>query len=158
MEITYSTIVEFIQNYCKDFIAYAQDTATTHNMYAYFAPDIEFIPFTAAALAPVKGRDTFLHIMTLHPSVKEWIEPVDIIVDERRKIAAVRLKAKLIDVKTNEVLGEKHYFPVYELIIDENETLKIQKILFWEEVLPPGTVDFGEIFMRDPEMRKGFSP
>ena len=48
--------------------------------------------------------------------------------------------------------------PVYQLMIDENETLKIQKILFWEEVLPPGGVDFGEIFMRDPEMRKGFSP
>ena len=158
MEITYDTIVKFIQDYCKDFVAYAQDPATTHHMHAYFAPDVEFIPFTAAALAQVKGRDTFLHIMTLHPSVKESIEPVDIIVDEKRKIAAVRLKAKLIDVKTNEVLGEKYYFPVYQLMVDENETLKIQKILFWEEVLPPGGVDFGEIFMRDPEMRKGFSP
>jgi hypothetical protein len=157
MEITYETIVKFMQGYCKDFVAYAQSPETTHHMHAYFDPDVEFIPYTAEALAPVKGRDKFLYIMTLHPSVKESIEPEDIIVDERRKIAVLLLKAKLLDAKTDKVLGEKHYFPLYQLTVDENNSLKIKKILFWEEVLPEGGVDFGEIFRQDPEMRKGFS-
>jgi hypothetical protein len=157
MAITYEAIIEFMKNYCRDFVAYAQNAETTHRMNAYLAPDVEFVPFTAEALAPVKGRDTFMHIMTTHPSVKESIEPEDIIVDEKRKIAVLLLMAKLIDTKTDEVLASKHYFPLYQLVVDENNTLKIQKILFWEEVLPKGSVDFGDIFRRDPEMRKGFS-
>lgn len=157
MEITYDTIVKFMQDYCKDFVAYAQNPETTHHMDAYFAPDVEFVPYTAEALAPVKGRDKFLQIMTSHPSVKEFIEPEDIIVDEKRNIAVLLLQAKLIDAKTDEVLAGKHYFPLYQLAVDENDTLKIKRILFWEEVLPPGSVDFGDIFRKDPEMRKGFS-
>ena len=157
MESNYNEIKQFMQNYFKDFSAYAQDPRTTHRMDEFFAPDIEFIPYTAEALAPVSGRDNFLNIMTSHPSIKEWIEPEDIVIDEKRKIAVTLLKARLLDAKTEEILGEKHYFPLYELIEDQNNMLKIKRILFWEEVLPSGSPDFGEIFRRDPDMRKGFS-
>jgi hypothetical protein len=157
VEITYETIVKFMQDYCKDFVAYAQNPETVYYMHQYFAPDVEFIPYTAEALAPVKGRDRFLHIMTLHPSVKESIEPEDIIVDEKRRMVVLLLDAKLLDAKSGKLLGEKYYFPLYQLVVDENNTLKIKRILFWEEVLPKGSVDFGEIFRQDPEMRRGFT-
>jgi hypothetical protein len=157
VEITYEMTVKFMQDYCKDFGAYAQDPETVQNMHAYYTADVEYVPYTAEALAPMKGREQFLHIMSSHPSVHEIIEPEDIIVDEKRKIAVLLLHAKLLDAKTQELLGEKHYFPLYQLVEDGNNTLKIKKILFWEEVLAPGSVDFGEIFKKNPEMKKGFA-
>ena len=146
-----------MKDYCEDFGKYAQNPETVQRMHAYYTADVEYVPYTAEALAHMTGRDEFLHIMSSHPTVHEVIEPEEIIVDEKRKIAVLLLDAKLLDAKTNALLGEKHYFPLYQLTADENENLKIKKILFWEEVLAPGSVDFGEIFKQNPEMKKGFS-
>ena len=46
-------------------------------------------------------------------------------------------KVALFDSKTDEVLLRKHYLPRYQLVLDDNNTLKINNILFFWEAMPP---------------------
>jgi hypothetical protein len=50
------------------------------------------------------------------------------------------------------VVVEARYLVHYQLMLDEGNKLKIQKIVLFTEVLPPGTLDVGDVFMRDPGM------
>lgn len=156
MELTYNRIMEFMKDYFKNFSTYAQDTKTAHRMNDYIAPDFEFTPYIAGN-APISGRDEFLRLMSSHPSSLERLTPEDIMVDERRKIAVALLKTEIIDSATGEVLVTKSYHALYQLILDENRTIKIQKILFFEEILPPGTLDVGDVLRRDAGMANLFS-
>ena len=148
MELTYDNILKFMKDYFKAFLEYGQDPKTAHRMEDYFAPDLEFFPYIAGN-APVSGRDKFLKLMSSHPSSLERLTPDDIMVDEKRGAAVVLLKTEIIDAKTGEVLVTKMYHPLYQLGLDENKTIKIKKILFFEEVLPQGTLDVGDVLKRD---------
>jgi hypothetical protein len=156
MEFVYDDIVQFIRDYFITFTAYAQDPATTDRLHDFYAPDFEIVHYTAA-VNDISGRDNFLRLLSAHPSSHETLTPEDIAVDERRKIAAVLVRAEITDRKTGEVLVVKRYLCEYRLIVDESNTLKIKKIVFFEEVLPPGTLDVGDVYMKDPEMADLFS-
>ena len=47
------------------------------------------------------------------------------------------LNAVLFESKTDKALLRKHYLVRYDLVLDDNNTLKIKKILFFWEVVPP---------------------
>jgi hypothetical protein len=148
MEFTYDNIVKFITDNFETFNTYAYDPKTIHRMNDYFAPDLEFTPYVAG-IGHTTGRDTFLQILLSHPSSLEKLAPEDIAVDERRKVAVVQIKAELSDSKTGEILVKKRYYVRYSLALDENNTIKIEKInLFWE-VLPPGALEIDDVFARD---------
>jgi hypothetical protein len=148
MEFTYDTIVKYMRDYFATFNAHGQDPKTIHRLDDYFAPDLEFKPFVAG-VGHCSGREEFYRVLLSHPSGREQLTPEDIVVDERRKIAVVLIKAVISDSHTGEVLVTKRYFVLYPLVLDENNTIKIKKIqLFWE-LLPPGTLEIDDVFARD---------
>ena len=148
MELKYDTILKFMKDYFDTFNAYGQDPRTIHRLDDYFAPDLEFTPYVAGIIH-TSGRDEFLRVLLSHPSGYEKLTPEEIVVDERRKIAVVLIKAEISDSRTQEVLVTKRYFVRYPLALDENNSIKIKKIqLFWE-VLPPGALEISDVFARD---------
>jgi hypothetical protein len=148
MELTYDTIVKWMKDYFDTFNAHGQNPKTIHRMDDYFAPDLEFSPYVAGVVH-TSGRDAFLRVLLSHPSGVEKLTPEDILVDERKKVAVVLIKAEISDSKTREVLVTKRYFVRYPLALDENKNIKIKKIqLFWE-VLPPGVMEIDDVFDRD---------
>jgi hypothetical protein len=148
MELTYDTIVKFMKDYFETFNKYGRAPKTIHRLDDYYAPDMEFTPYVAG-IGHTAGRDEFYQVLLSHPSSREKLIPEEIVVDEKRKMAVVLIKAEFSDSKTGEMLLTKRYFILYPLALDENDTLKIKKIqLFWE-VLPPGALEIDDIFDRD---------
>lgn len=140
MELTYDNIVKWMEDYFKAYNAYAQNPETVNRMSEYFTPDVHFIPYVAAFGGPeraVTSRDDFFRMFTGHPAVYERFEPENIMVDERQKVVVALLKVELFNTKTGEVLVRKSYLPRYQLVLDENNTIKIKSILFFWEVMPP---------------------
>jgi hypothetical protein len=106
----------------------------------YYTQDVHFVPYISAFGGPenaISNRDDFYRTFTDHPSRYEQFEDHDIVVDERRMVAAALLKAVLFESKTDKVLLRKHYLVRYDLGLDDNDTLKIKKIHFFWEVVPP---------------------
>jgi hypothetical protein len=148
MDITYDIIVKYIKDYFKTFNKYGQDPRTIYRLDEYYAPDLEFNPYVAG-VGHTTGRDEFYRVLLSHPSGYEKLTPEEIVVDERRMIAVVLIRAEISDSKTGEVLVTKRYFVLYPLVLDENDTLKMKSIqLFWE-VLPPGVMEIDDVFARD---------
>jgi hypothetical protein len=148
MELTYDNIIKFMKEYFPAYNANAQDPKTTHKMYDYFAPDLEFIPYVAG-LEHTTSRDEFLGIMSSHPGSYETITADDIFIDERKKVVVVLAHTEVVDRKTGKVVVRKSYLPRYQLALDENNTIKIKKLQFFWEVLPPGALEVHEVFRRD---------
>lgn len=148
MEITYDNMVKYMKDYFETFNKYGQDPKTIHRLNDFYAPDVEFNPYVAG-IGHSTGRDDFYQILLSHPSGYEKLTPEEIVIDEKRRIAVVLIKAEISDSKTGEVLVTKRYFVLYPLVLDENNTIKIKKIqLFWE-VLPPGALEISDVFARD---------
>jgi hypothetical protein len=152
MELTYDNIVGWMNKYFTVYSTYGQDPKTAHRMNDYFAPDLRFIPYIAALGGPEGGftsRDEFLRTAKSHSSWYEKLTPEDITVDERRKVAAVQFGMEVINRKTGEVAVKKSAMAHYELVLDENSTIKIKTIRFFWEVLPPGVPEFYDLFKDD---------
>ena len=148
MELTYDTIVKFMQDYFETFNTYGQDPKTINRLDEYYAPDVEFTPYVAG-IGHCDSREDFYRVLLSHPSGYEKLTPEEIVVDERRRAVVVLIKAEISDSQTGEVLVTKRYFVLYPLELDVNNTLKIKKIqLFWE-VLPPGAMEIDDVFARD---------
>jgi hypothetical protein len=149
MELTYDNIVKWMKEYYNVYITYGQDPKTAHRMNDYFMPDLEFIPYISSLQGPVTSRDEFLLNTTSHPSSYEALTPEDIAVDERRKVVVALLRLEIIDRKTGEVLVKKSSIAHYQLVLDENNTIKIKRIqFFWQDLLP-GTLEVIDVFNRD---------
>jgi hypothetical protein len=147
MEFTYDNILKWMKEYFKAYNAYAQNPETVSRMCDYFTPDLEFLPYTVQLEhIHTTNRDDFLRVLTGHPSGYEAFTLEDIVIDERRKVVVALLKAEIFDSKTVELLLAKRYLVHYQLVLDENNTIKIQKIQFFWEVLPPGALDVREAF------------
>ena len=148
MELTYDSILKYMNEYFETFNTYGQNPDTIHRMDDYFAPDFEFIPYVAA-IAPVAGREEWYKVLLSHPSGYEKLTPEDMVIDEKRKVVVVLIKAEILDSKTRELLVTKRYFARYPLELDENNALKIKKLQFFWEVLPPGATEIDDVFDRD---------
>jgi hypothetical protein len=148
MELTYDAIVKYLKDYFAAFNAFGQDPKTINKMDDYFAPDLEFNPFVAG-IGHVKGREEWYRVLLSHPSGYEHLTPEEIVVDMKRLMAVVLIKAEISDSKTRELLVTKRYFVLYPLAIDEKNTLKIKKLQFFWEVLPPGAMEIDDVFERD---------
>jgi len=154
MELVYDDIVKWMKDYFNVYSNYGQDPKTAHRMNDYFLPDLEFMPYIASLRGPVTSRDDFLRNTTSHPSSYEKLTPEDIAVDERRKVVVALLRLEIIDRKTGEVLVKKSSIAHYQLVLDENKTIKIKKIHFFWQDLPPGTLEVVDVFGKDYKFRK----
>ena len=149
MEFTYDEIAQWMEKYFDTYNKYAQNPETTQRMFDYFAEDLEF----SCAMAGVKdliGREEFLRIVSSHPSHRETLKPEDVIIDDRKKTVVVLAKTHISDTKTGELLVEEYFLVRYQLITDDDETLKIRKMLLFKEILPPGALTEVEVMKRDP--------
>jgi len=152
MKLTYDDILKWMKEYFEVYSTYGQDSKTADRMNDYFAPDLRFIPYIAAIGGPEGGffsRDEFLNTAKSHSSWYEKLTPVDITVDEKRKVAAVIFGMEIINRKTGEVVVKKSAIAHYELVLDEDNTIKIKTIRFFWEVLPAGVPEFYELFEDD---------
>lgn len=140
MKPTHDEIVQWMKDYFATYNLYAQDAATVHHMDEYFAPDLRFMPYMYVFGGPQGGhhtREDFYQMLTSHPDDYEKFEVLDVFVDEKRMVAVAFLIARIFSTKTDELLVQKHYLPLYELAMDENDTLKIKTIRFFWEASPP---------------------
>jgi hypothetical protein len=140
MKPTYDEIVTWMRQYFDAYNAYAQNPETVNRMSDYFTPDVCFVPYVSDFGGPahaVTNRDDFYRMFTGHPTVYEQFDVDDIMVDEKKMIAVALLDVSLYESKTNKMLLKKHYQPQYQLVIDDANTLKIKKILFFWEAMPP---------------------
>jgi hypothetical protein len=140
MKYSYDDIIKWMKEYLNAYNSYAQNPETVNRMAEYFSPDVHFIPYISAFGGPdnpVTSRDDFFKMFISHPTVYEKFEIEDIIVDEKRMIAVAFLNVSLFDSKTNKVLLKKHYLPRYQLVLDEDNKIKIKTILFFWESMPP---------------------
>ena len=152
MELTYNNILDWMKEYFEVYSTYGQDTQTADRMNDYFTPDLRFIPYIAGIGGPEGGffsRDEFIHTAKSHSSWYERLTPEDITIDEKRKVVAVRFGMEVIDRKTGEVAVKKSAMAHYELVLDENNTVKIKTIRFFWEVLPPGVPEFYDLYEDD---------
>ncbi len=125
----YDEIVQWMKDYFATYNLYAQDAATVHRMDEYFAPDLRFMPYMSVFGGPEAGHRTsedFYRMLTSHPDDYEKFEVLDIFVDEQRMVAVAFLIARIFSTKTDELLVQKHYLPLYELIVDDERQTEDQ--------------------------------
>ncbi|HEY97799.1 MAG TPA: hypothetical protein G4O16_06430 [Dehalococcoidia bacterium] len=152
MKLTYDGIVKWMTEYFKVYSTYGQDAATADRMKDYFAPDLRFIPYIAGIGGPEGGffsRDEFIHTAKSHSAWYEKLTPINLTVDERKKAVVALFGMEVIDRKTGEVAVKKSAIAHYELVLDEDNTIKIKTIRFFWEVLPPGVHEFYDLYEDD---------
>jgi hypothetical protein len=148
VEPNYDNIMKFMRDYFETFNKYGQSPETVHRMDDYYAPYFEFTPYVAQIIK-TKGREEFYKVLLSHPSGLENLTPEDIMIDEKRKVAVVLIRADISDSHTGELLVTKHYFARYPLVLDEHNSLKIEKLQMFWEVLPTGMMEIDDVFARD---------
>lgn len=152
MELTYDNIVKWMKDYFEVYGKYGQEPDTYQIMNDYFAPDLRFIPYIAGLGGPEGGfrsRDEFLRTAIAHTSWYEKLTPLDITVDERRKAVVVIFNIDVHDRKTGLIVVKRNAIAHYNLILDDQKTIKIKTIRFFWETMPPGVKEFYEIFGRE---------
>jgi hypothetical protein len=152
MELTYDTIQKWMEDYFHTYSTYGQQPETADRMKDFFSPDLRFIPYIAGIGGPeggFKSRDEFIKTAKSHSSWYERLTPDILSIDERQKTVAVLFKMEVVDIKKNKVVVRKSAMAHYELILDENNTIKIKKIRFFWEVLSPGVPEFYDLFEDD---------
>ena len=152
MELTYDIIVKWMKDYFEVYGKYGQEPDTYQIMNDYFAPDLRFIPYIAGLGGPEGGfrsRDEFLRTAIAHTGWYEILTPLDITVDERRKAVVVIFNIDVYDRKTRQVVVKRNAIAHYNLILDDQKTIKIKTIRFFWETMPPGVKEFYEIFGRE---------
>jgi hypothetical protein len=152
MELTYDNILKWMKEYFHVYSTYGQVPETADRMKDYFTPDLRFIPYIAAIGGPEGGfmsRDEFIHTAKSHSSWYEKLTPEDFTIDVNRNVVAVRFGMQVIDRKTGEVAVKKSAMAHYELVLDENDNIKIKTIRFFWEVLPPGVPEFYDLYEDD---------
>jgi len=149
VKLTYDNILSWMKEYFKVYSTYGQDSKTANRMNDYFAPDLRFIPYIAAIGGSEGGffsRDEFIRTAKSHSSWYERLIPDDITIDERRHTVVVLFRMEVVDAAKNEIAIRKSALAHYQLILDENRDIKINKILFFWETLPEGSKEFYELF------------
>lgn len=63
----------------------------------------------------------------------------------------------LSDRATGKMLLTRKLVCLYQLALDKDDTIKITRIMYFEEGVPPGTVQIEEIYGKEPGMAKMFS-
>ncbi len=145
MKPTRDEIVKWMNDYFATYNDYAQSAETVHHMDEYFASDLTFIPYMSVFGGPdnaITSRQEFYDMLTGHPEDYERFVVEDVYVDEERMVSVTFLQATIYDTATDEVKVQKHYLPLYELILDAEGKLKIKTIRFFWEASPPD-VDAG---------------
>jgi hypothetical protein len=147
VELTYDSIVEFMERYFPAYSDHGQDPATVRQMCDYYAPELVFTGYVGSAEPTVfSDRASFLGFDVSHPSSYERLTPEEIVVDERRKQVFAIIRFEFIDRKTGAVLAQERGATLYTLKVDGQGAIKITSLVFFPQRLPPGVLSGAEIF------------
>lgn len=136
-----------MERYFKAYSTIAQNPDATHQMYEFFSPEVKVYSYVTP-LFTFDG-EKFLKVSSSHPHVQETLRPKHLIIDERQKMVAALLGAELIKKATEEVI-QITFAAHYQLILDENNTIKIKELWIFAEPLPPGKPSIVELFRKIP--------
>jgi hypothetical protein len=134
MQLTYNNMVNFMDNYFKDYNTNASDPKTLSNMLKYYTPDIQLFSYTLRAGRP-SNLDKILQSM-LHPGLHEEFTPNYYVVDVKRKIVVVQMLNQFIEEAIKKSYPPKQLSVHYHLAHYQNREIKINKILFFTELRP----------------------
>jgi len=135
MEFTYENTVKWFDDYYKAFNKNAGPLETVPNMQKYFAPDLEFWAYTFGEVAQM-SREGLLMSM-VHPGLHEELTPQYYVVDVKQMIVVVQFQFQVTDEPSGKELAAGQASCHYHLALDENKDLKIKKILYWVQTIPP---------------------
>jgi hypothetical protein len=119
----------------------------------YFAPDLVFTGYMGfpEGLLVYPDREAFLQFDASHPWAFERLTPLDMTVDERRKVVFVIIKFEFVERKSGKVLVEDLGVTQYHLALDDEGTMKIKKLIFFPQRLAPGALTGSDVFGSPPE-------
>jgi len=150
LELTYESMVRFMEEYFPVYSEYGQEPATAHRMHDYYTADFVFTGHVGHAEPVVyPSASAFVEFDVSHPSSYERLTPEDLIVDERRGLVCALIKFEFVDRQSGQVLAVERGVSRYHLVLDEDGTIKIKSLLFFPERLPPGVVSGADVFARD---------
>lgn len=132
MGMTYEKMKKFMQDYYADFNRYANDAGTIHKMNEYWTPNVKVVTYfqLSGGKAPItfstrKEFQDFLN--STHSGMKNSLNPLDIVIDEKMKKVVILTKLISTNVKTGdetEIFG----MSCYQLIVDDGGKFKIDSL------------------------------
>ncbi len=148
MECSYDYVMNWMKDYFDVYSVYGQDIETACKMNEYLEKDLKFVPYISSIKGSYNTREDLLKYTTAHPSCYEKLTPLDIVIDMKRMVAVALLNLEVIDQKTGKIMVSKKSLAEYHLIQDD-KCLKICKIVYFWEVLEPGSLEVADVFKRD---------
>lgn len=132
MELTYDNIITWFNDYFKAFNHNAGPLKTVSNMERFFTSDFEFWPYNMPDAKRPSSREDLLMTM-VHPGLHEELTPHEYVIDLKRMIVVVQFQLQFNDEPSGKLWPAKQASAHYHLILDENQDLKIKKILYFTE-------------------------
>ena len=136
MELTYDNIAKWFDAYYDAFNKNAGPLKTVPNMERYFAPDLEFWPYNMPDTKQPSSREELLMTM-VHPGLHEELTPLEYVIDLKRMVVVVRFQLQFNDEPSGRVWPARQASCHYHLTLDENEELRIKKIVYFTECTSP---------------------
>lgn len=146
MKFTHGNVRKWFDNYFDDFNRCNGNPKLVPNMEKYFTDDLQFVSYILNVKRP-DDREGLLKSM-IHPGLLEELSPLDMIIDEKHKAAAVILRVQFKEEATGILFPVKHNCALYTLIEDKNGELKIRKISYFTEHRPPDEPDMKNLMKK----------
>ena len=139
MELTYENMKAFMENYCKDYSQWCNDSESISKLDQYWAPDFVSIAYMHLEGIPypfvLGNRKEFkAFIRKGHVEIWETLVPVEIIIDERSNKAVTLIKIEKKERSSGKVFVSDA-MALYELILDEQKEIKVKSLkIFTDDV------------------------
>ncbi len=137
-------IVDFMNRYFGAYSTVAQNPETTHEMEAFYSPELEVTLFFPQRT--VLNREQFLLVSSSHPDIRETLIPEHIIADEKAGMAAALVRGELTAKETNDMLLQIMFTAHYRLVSDGKEGMKIKDLWICSEDSAPGQPDIATLY------------
>lgn len=137
MEITYENIERWFDSYFEACNKNMGPLETVSSLEKYFTPDLEFWMYTSLGFVKSPLSREGLLMLMVHPGLHEELTPQYYVIDLKRTIVVVQFQIQFNDEPSGKVWPPSQASCHYHLMLDENNDLKIKKIMYWTEVTPP---------------------
>jgi hypothetical protein len=132
MKLTYENMKKFLEMYFEYYNKYSQNPETIHKMDECWGEDFKSTAYFYRNNGPTpiehsSGSQFRDMICQVHQKISEKLTPSKILIDEKKKEAAVLLHVEKEVIAT----GEKAFFTgiaIYSLGLDENKKIKLKSL------------------------------
>jgi hypothetical protein len=147
MEMSRSSITEFMEKYFRDYSVFAQDPKENYRMAEFYAPDIVFSIY----LGDIEecGPEEFLRRVYSHPRIQETLTPKHMVIDEAQGMVVVLVRSTFVVKATGEMVKDMWFSAHYKLKLDEKKTLKMDHLWLFPQYPRLGEKSIFEILMEE---------